>query len=349
VPGKVTQTPGGVARNIASAACQLAQGVALASVLGQDAAGSYLLSTLQQTGTLDVSHVKQVQGASTPTVAIVFDNTAEVAACVADVATVEEQLTPGCSLVQQLCAHVIPQARLLVVECNLPAETMRTLSAAASHAGVPVFVEPVSVPKAVRAAPSLQHVDWIKPNAGELQSIADAVCSSQGRPLPPRISRGEDGSGSRSPAAVEGHLRQLAQCAAVLLREGCKRVVVSLGAQGAALFVSGGSSSGSSAARVCVGHLPALPAKIVSLSGAGDTMVGGLVAALLNSGAAGKAAQSQQLPSDADCAALACGMAAAKCSVESLDNVPLTLASAPSLKADAAATLQGLRRHVFSV
>lgn len=77
----------------------------------------------------------------------------------------------------------------------------------------------VSVAKATRATHSLRHLDWIKPNAAELQSIADAVCAARGLPLPPRIPR-EGDAGVSQQALPHTMLHQLALCAAVLLREG---------------------------------------------------------------------------------------------------------------------------------
>lgn len=155
---------------------------------------------------------------------------------------------------------------------------------------------------------------------------------------------------------------------------GCKRVVVSLGGQGAALFVAGkASSSGDRGCkhdgmRVCVAHLPALPTRVVNLSGAGDSMVGGMVAALLSSHGSNSNRQGSQdsaalgkgtgepgepgiatLPTDADCAALAAGMAAAKAAVESAGNVPLDLVMNDSVGSDADAMLKGLQRVEFTV
>jgi pseudouridine kinase len=66
---------------------------------------------------------------------------------VADVAIVEQQLTPS------LIASLEPQiraAKLLVLDANLSRDSIRAAARAAATWGVPVLLEPVSVPKAAR-------------------------------------------------------------------------------------------------------------------------------------------------------------------------------------------------------
>ncbi len=77
--------------------------------------------------------------------------------------------------------------------------------------------------------------------------------------------------------------------------------MLTLGAHGAALLSLQGSST-----RAFL--LPAIPAQVVSVSGAGDTLVAGMIAALLRGA-------DEQL-------ALAVGVAAGKLAVECAGNVP---------------------------
>jgi sugar/nucleoside kinase (ribokinase family) len=319
----------------------------------------------------------------------------EVAGSIADVAALEVQLSPswvehmlrpylfhrGTPLVSD---SSMPQSanRLLVLEANMPEASILAACTMASKAGVPVVLEPVSEPKALRAVASCQHLAWVTPNVAELHAMATRIRArwqhgtadasqqatvghsfgtSTRRPyqhrhaccrlmippsqppcptlLPadiyaPMVNRALQ-EGALMPPAVLGALDN----AAVLLGAGVKRVVVTLGAHGAALFttakdtsvdavraLSDGDSgcslqSGQSGqfgaelasqaklpAPLVVTYLPALAVEaVVSLSGAGDTLVGGLVAGLL----AGLG----------DEAALAVGMAAARRTVESVDNV----------------------------
>eukprot|EP00198_Chlamydomonas_reinhardtii_P002433 XP_001691769.1 predicted protein [Chlamydomonas reinhardtii] len=101
----------------------------------------------------------------------------EVAACVADVAAVEAHLTP-----ERLAdsAPQIQQACLLLAEANLSEGALEYVCRTAAAARVPVFIEPVSVPKAARLARSLPYATFVSPNAGELMSMADEVVSCNG-------------------------------------------------------------------------------------------------------------------------------------------------------------------------
>ena len=56
-----------------------------------------------------------------------------------------------------------------------PVRCLQEACAAATAAGVPVFFEPVSAAKAVRAAPSLHRVAFLTPNAAELAALAAEV------------------------------------------------------------------------------------------------------------------------------------------------------------------------------
>jgi len=327
VPGKVTHTPGGVARNIAACLCQLLPTShpppLFCTVLGEDVSGAALMASLQQMR-LDTSHVRVVQGATTPTVLAILDRGGELVSCVADVQSVEEHLTPAGGL-GSLAQDALPRASLLVCEANLAPASLQFLCAAAHASEVPIILEPVSVPKSKRVVGCLPYLTFITPNAMELVSIAEEVCKQSNKPfvLGPMLSKvqqhaihgsyadssslGDGSNGSSNGGDLEHLLEELAQCAAVLLQAGTQHVLVTLGSRGAAIFScplrlrgkqQGHSSldlNGHEQARredglevvECV-HLPALPplGPVVSTSGAGDTLVGGLAAALLTEGLA---------------------------------------------------------------
>ncbi len=203
-----------------------------------------------------------------------------------------------------------------MVEANLSEPSLRAACALAAARGVPVLLEPVSVPKARRAARALPHLHWVTPNANELVALADEVRAQAGLPALPRpCARGDEAPLPAGwPRGVPAEpLQGLLPFAACVLRAGARRVVLTLGAQGAALLRLAGRGGG---AAVRVTHLPALPAEVESLSGAGDTLVGGLAAALLRQGGAGSEGDDQ-----GDVRAVAVGVAAARATVGSAFNV----------------------------
>lgn len=73
--------------------------------------------------------------------------TGEVAACIADADAVEQQLTP--ERIQAFAADIWSSS-MLVVDANMSQAALQAACSIASAAGVPVLMEPVSVPKAVR-------------------------------------------------------------------------------------------------------------------------------------------------------------------------------------------------------
>ncbi len=166
VPGRVRQVAGGVARNIAEGLSRMLEPPTpppmLASLVGDDGPGAFLLSNLRGLR-LDLSLLVTKEGMSTPCVVAAFDKSGELTTCVADVAALEHHLTPD--LVSGLLSRpareagsgvpsVIGRAALLVVEANLAEEAVEAACRAAAAARVPIFMEPVSVPKSVRQGSS---------------------------------------------------------------------------------------------------------------------------------------------------------------------------------------------------
>eukprot|EP00955_Chlamydomonas_euryale_P034463 349801-Chlamydomonas_euryale.AAC.28 len=162
VPGKVLQVPGGVGRNIAEGISRLLvpplPPPVLATIVGDDAAGSFLLKELRLLR-LDLSLVEQWQDFATPCVVAVFDDSHELAACVADVTSLEERLSActvrrllqtGSAGSQLTNAGMIHLASLLIIETNLGEAALQEACQIAAAAAVPIFMEPVSVPKSTR-------------------------------------------------------------------------------------------------------------------------------------------------------------------------------------------------------
>ncbi|EFJ49304.1 hypothetical protein VOLCADRAFT_90096 [Volvox carteri f. nagariensis] len=235
VPGQIRQVPGGVGRNMAEALSGLVPldrpAPVFVSLVGDDTAGSFLTTFLRRLR-LDLSQLITLPGATTPCVSAMLDRGGEVAACVADVTAVERHLTP-----ERLreCQPQIQQACMLLAEGNLSAEALEYISRTAALARVPVFLEPVSVPKATRLVSALPYATFVSPNAAELISMAD-----EGAPGGRHGGRsgfgGGGGDGRVVLEPVAELLRQLAAFAEVLLLQGTSCVVLTLGSLGAALI-----------------------------------------------------------------------------------------------------------------
>lgn len=132
--------------------------------------------------------------------------------------------------------------KVLVVDGNLKAKTLRALCENGKRLGALTWFEPTSVPKAVRIVHSgaLRFVDVISPNQLELQALGDACGGGKSE---------ED-------------------CARKLLDAGVGAVVVTRGKLGAALYLTGRDAFEVRAEEITVQNT----------SGAGDALAGTMIA-----------------------------------------------------------------------
>ena len=367
VPGHVTQSAGGVARNVAESLAMLlrSSGAAalplLVSAVGDDLTGRALLQHCRSLGCaaifsaaaaahpqanpvqlscslrrLSTENILQLPGRSTPTVAVVFDMGGEVAACVADVALLEAALTPAALLKSPAIATSMASAPLLMLDANLSSAAIAAAcqlcrSSGSSDSRMCIWFEPVSVPKSTRATAVLSQLDFTSPNAAELRTMAAAARQQQER----SAHRSSDRKPCESPCAcatggsAERELHALLPDIRTLLAAGVRHIVLTLGAEGAALC-----RLAPDCRSLLITHVPALMAAVVNCSGAGDCLVAGCLFGLA-------------LGAEPE-AALACGVAAAKAAVQSPKNVPLAL-DAADLKRDAAMVAAQARRLSFTM
>ncbi|KAL3133069.1 hypothetical protein ABBQ38_006972 [Trebouxia sp. C0009 RCD-2024] len=299
VPGQITLTSGGVARNIAQclgALTKQQQSPMLISIVGMDSAGDLLLSHWQSLH-LPCNGILRKAGVATSMTAYIFNQAGEVAASVADVRTVEEHLRS--TDLQQFHVH-IQQAGILVLDANLSPEAIQAACGVAHAAHVPIWFEPVSVAKAARATAVLSCLTYTSPNAQELIAMAAAINSVHNTQAADKLQL-DLAAGSHESAAAQLHL--LAPFVLSVLKAGVKHVILTLGSAGAALC-----TLPSCGTRVTVQHLPAAPAQVVNTNGAGDCLVAGCLACLLQGSSA--------------VSSLAFGMVVAKEALESRSNLP---------------------------
>lgn len=242
-PGVTAQAAGGVARNVAENLARLGVNTALISAVGQDALGDALLRDTNAAG-VDVGGVLRVPGQATGTYTAVLDASGELLIAVAAMQVVDS-LTPAALRGQR---SALRGAAWVVADGNLPQDTLRALLALAAEAGARVVFEPVSVPKAVRLLPALAAglaPYAVTPNVAELGALV-------GREVP-------DQPEALREAALELHSR------------GTPLVWVRRGGQGSLLSTPAQAH-----------ELPALPARVTDVTGAGDAMLGAFLAGLVS-------------------------------------------------------------------
>ncbi|CAL4900292.1 unnamed protein product [Urochloa decumbens] len=319
VPGTVKYVRGGVARNIAECMSKLGTRPFMISVVGNDMAGQ-------------LDYVQKVHDVATPVVSNVFDSNGELVAGVASVGAVERFLIP--SWIYSFHHH-ISNASLVMLDANLPAESLEAACIMAYESGVPVLFEPVSVVKSRRVAPIAKYVTCTSPNEIELVAMANSLSPTTKYNFQ-KMEQCKDKA-----EAVERLFEMLRPAMFFLLEKGIKLLVVTLGSNGVFICckehtnfmkdqhkckqtpfsrqlvqkLDGCFPSNNlvnlcreSSSRTCVFHLPAISASVISLTGAGDCLVGGVLSALCGG--------LDIIPS------VAVGVAIAKASVESEANIP---------------------------
>ncbi|ONK59839.1 uncharacterized protein A4U43_C08F11490 [Asparagus officinalis] len=307
-PGMVKLIHGGVARNVAECMSKLETKPFIVSVVGMDPAGEILSKHWESAG-LSTEGILKTRSAATPAVSNTFDYRGELAVGVASVAAVERFVTP--EIIQQF-RHTICSAPVLMVDANLHPRSLEAASKVAAEADIPVWFEPVSVAKATRIASVAKYITIASPNEDELIAMANALSSEEEfRAMKQKLTRMKEES-------IDSSFHILKPAISLLLEKGIKVLVVTLGANGIFVCFRGGATfvkhplkncrtpdskmhlynlmhkslppkwytsflnSGSSGSRSYAFHLPAFPATVVSLTGAGDCLVGGILASICN-------------------------------------------------------------------
>jgi pseudouridine kinase len=231
-PGRVTFSPGGVGRNIAETLSRLSVPVSLFSVVGDDADGKALSSLCRDQG-MEASGLRVIPGADTCAYIAIHDEGGETEAAIAAM-DICASITP--SLVDEW-AEAIDRASCIVIDANLPAETMEY--AARRFSRIPIVLDPVSETKAARTLGALPFLRAVKPNREE----AGILC---GFPV-------------QGPEDLE-------RASAALHGRGIHWVFISLGADGVYCSDSAGEA----------GFFPAPEVGIADTTGAGDAFTAGI-------------------------------------------------------------------------
>lgn len=227
---------GGKGANQAVAARKLGASVSMIGKVGTDMFAERLLSNLEQTG-VDCHAVEQVEDVSTGVAFVMLDRDGDNSIIVAPGAN--HHLTPADIRRRE---HLIKQAKLLMVQLEIPVETVFEAAAIAKKHQVPVLLDPA--PALPLPDELLGMVDYIVPNESEITQLT----------------------------GIEVHDQVTAKLAAVeLLRKGVTTVVAKLGAKGVVVVNANRTF-----------FVDSYKVKAVDSTGAGDAFAGALGAAIVN-------------------------------------------------------------------
>ena len=148
---QVNEIPGGVARNICDAAIRMLpeKEVELVTVVGTDPAASALLDHWKQRGA-PTAGIRIQTTARTATVTLVMQD-GEIAAGVADTGIIEKLQSSW--IIERLQCNVL--CRHVLLDANLHPETLSVVARTCWQKDLIVWVDPVSVTKALRWASAL--------------------------------------------------------------------------------------------------------------------------------------------------------------------------------------------------
>lgn len=277
VPGSVSKSFGGVARNVAEAIARQHCSVSLVSVVGADGNGAELLQHAALAG-VDTSLVRSAAGARTASYLAVTDGSGTVVSGIADMSIFEELIDDA--LVDSLAAEV-KRANAVFCDGNVSVKAFKRLASQCAEAGTPLVFDCTSDTKSVLPlrAHCLSAVALLKTNESELRCILRHALTLDYDARVAGALDSEDGGYMGSILGLAVELQRLMRAPYRGVAVGARTVVVTMAEKGV-LCVGASGSLGSSAVPVKDGVsvliLPSLPIAadtIVSTSGAGDCLL----------------------------------------------------------------------------
>ena len=257
-PGKINVGSGGVGRNIAHNLALLNVPVTLLSAVGDDGEG---IRILEETGKAGVKTEQMIISGEHPTgiYLAILDDKGEMEVAVSDMRILEE------ITVEHLRskAYLIKGSKIVVMDTNIPEQSIGYVVDLCNKVKVPILVEPVSVEKSRKLKKVLDGsgkwtIDYITPSEDELESILGTEIGDD-RDLDLDIDL------------------NIVKAAEELKGKGVKNVIVTLGKRG--IYVSyGGAGDSSEGGPDEPGKFMApYKGEVVDVTGAGDALVAGLV------------------------------------------------------------------------
>lgn len=243
-PVQVTESCGGVARNIAEALAGLGCQTALLTIVGDDKAGQWVLEETRRRG-VDVSQSIVLKGENTGTYTALLDSSGEMFLAFANM-DIYDKCTPA--MLRDKWPH-IAAAKLVIADTNLPADTLQELIQRCLEESIPLFIDPVSSEKAKKLPYDLSGVTAIFPNLEEAVQLAHTPLTME------------------QDVVDMFHLEpDHAKVANVILERGVKHVFITLGSKGALYVGEEGEQ-----------FFPPIPTQVVEVTGAGDAFLAGIV------------------------------------------------------------------------
>ncbi|XP_071272064.1 uncharacterized protein [Salvelinus alpinus] len=271
-PGSVCQSFGGVGKNLADSLSRMGQRPLFISAIGTDSHSDAVLNYCRHMNTSGVAVLKEQR---TATYCAVITESGDLSLGLGDM-DIHQQIT------EQYVAQFedkLSTASLMCLDGNIPISTINYVCSVAKKHAVPVWYEPTDCDKACKPflSDSWKALAYTSPNLAELCTMNKAL-------------------GLPTPAVLPSSVEEVLSCAMDLARpllDHLQCVVVTLGAMGVLLCGEHNAGSvdlqprrGTRKGRLCAVHYSALAhtaAETVNVSGAGDSLAGGILAGMFQS------------------------------------------------------------------
>ena len=237
--GLIRSSSGGVGRNIAENLVRLGVPTTLLSAVGAGGAGKRLLSRSAESG-IDTRHVLVDPDGRTGSYIAVMNHHGGMYVSVDDM-TIVNRITPRYVNDRR---RLFREAKMVVIDANLPPATLKTVFRLAEKHRVPVCADPTSTHLAPKLRPYLNKLHMVTPNPAEATALL-------GRAL------------------IKDRSEAIA-AAKKLVAQGVEIAVITLSEMGVCYATSNES-----------GHVPALNIDVVDLTGAGDALSATVIFGLL--------------------------------------------------------------------
>ena len=226
-PGRIHLAFGGVGRNITENAARLGGDVAMVSVIGDDQMGQAAKAELASLG-VDTSCIRTLEGRNSAMYLSILDDRKDMELALCDMDIIEA-ITPE---ILEEHRDFIAGSKIIALDGNLTEELL--CCAVDMFKGIPMFFDPVSGAKAIKAKYCLGGLESIKPNIIEAEILTGI--------------------------AIDGD-EDIRRAADVMIAKGIKQVFITLNRDG--VYYTDGSREGF--------IRPAENLNIVSATGAGDS------------------------------------------------------------------------------
>lgn len=173
--GRVSISPGGVARNIAESLGRLGIPTYFIGAVGNDHFGSIIIDSLKEVN-VHLTGLRRIANISTGAYLAMLDDFRNMDCAINDMRITDHIDKEWVDI----CSEIISKASIVVLDCNLKSETIEAVMKVAKGK---IFVDPVSMTKSVNIVPYLKELWGIKPNIYEagvitnikIESLDDAV------------------------------------------------------------------------------------------------------------------------------------------------------------------------------